>query len=271
MSDRVDEVRFTHIGGPTTLLEVAGWTILVDPTFDPPGRRYSFGWGTASTKQVGPALAVDDLPPVDLVLVSHDHHADNLDDAGRALLPSAGTVLTTVPGAARLQADGVDQARGLEAWATTRVEADGKPTLRVTATPCRHGPVASYPIVGQVVGFALAWDGQRHGCVWISGDTVDFAPLHEVPRRLDVGTAILHLGGVQFGITGPIHYTWTAAQGLGFAQELDARTIVPVHFEGWSHFKDGPPELTAAIDAAPAAVRDAVVRPEIGTPVDLEV
>jgi L-ascorbate metabolism protein UlaG (beta-lactamase superfamily) len=271
MSDRVDEVRFTHIGGPTTLLEVAGWTILVDPTFDPPGRRYSFGWGTASTKQAGPAMAVEDLPPIDVVLVSHDHHADNLDDAGRALLPVAERVLTTIPGAKRLADDGLMAVTGLAAWDTTTLEGDGKPAIRVTATPCRHGPVASYPIVGQVVGFALEWDGQQHGCVWISGDTVDFAPLHEVPRRLDVGTAVLHLGGVQFGITGPIHYTWTAADGLAFASELDATTIVPVHYEGWSHFKDGPSELAAAIAAASPAVRDAVHQVQIGTPVDLEV
>jgi L-ascorbate metabolism protein UlaG (beta-lactamase superfamily) len=264
-------MRFTHIGGPTTLLEVEGWTILVDPTFDPPGRRYSFGWGTASTKQVGPAVAVEDLPPIDVVLVSHDHHADNLDDAGRALLPGAGRVLTTVAGAARLQAEGLEQARGLDPWAATRLEADGKPTIRVTATPCRHGPVASYPIVGQVVGFALEWDGQQHGCVWISGDTVLYAPLHEVPTRLDVGTAILHLGGVQFGLTGPIHYTMTAADGMAFASELDAHTIVPVHFEGWSHFKDGPEQLEAAVAAATPAVRDAVVHPQIGTPIDLDV
>ena len=77
-------VRLTHIGGPTLLVEAHGWRILSDPTFDPPGKRYSSGWGTSSTKTAGPAVAAADLPPldlvpVDLVLLSHDHHADNLD------------------------------------------------------------------------------------------------------------------------------------------------------------------------------------------------
>ena len=40
-------VRITHIGGPTVLIEFGGWRILSDPTFDPPGRRYDFGCGTA--------------------------------------------------------------------------------------------------------------------------------------------------------------------------------------------------------------------------------
>lgn len=42
-------MRLTHIGGPTVLVELAGWRILTDPTFDPPGRKYGFGWGTSST------------------------------------------------------------------------------------------------------------------------------------------------------------------------------------------------------------------------------
>ena len=40
-----DDVRITHIGGPTVLIEVGGWRILTDPTFDPPGRRYPSAGG----------------------------------------------------------------------------------------------------------------------------------------------------------------------------------------------------------------------------------
>jgi L-ascorbate metabolism protein UlaG (beta-lactamase superfamily) len=36
-------MRITHVGGPTVLIEVEGWRLLTDPTFDAPGRRYSFG------------------------------------------------------------------------------------------------------------------------------------------------------------------------------------------------------------------------------------
>lgn len=114
-------MRLTHIGGPTTLIEVGGWTLLTDPTFDPPGRRYAFGWGTSSRKTAGPAVAPAELPPVDAVLLTHDNHGDNLDDLGRELLPAAGAVLTTVPGARRLGG----RAKGLEPWERTRFEAPG--------------------------------------------------------------------------------------------------------------------------------------------------
>ena len=40
----------------TALIEIGGWRLLTDPTFDEPGRRYSFGWGSGSRKTAGPAL-----------------------------------------------------------------------------------------------------------------------------------------------------------------------------------------------------------------------
>ena len=95
-------MRLTHIGGPTALIELGGWTLLTDPTFDAPGRSYRFGWGTGSEKLAGPAIAAGDLPKLDAILLTHDHHDDNLDPAGRALLPSAGEVVTTASGAKRL-------------------------------------------------------------------------------------------------------------------------------------------------------------------------
>ncbi|WP_416970246.1 MBL fold metallo-hydrolase [Streptomyces sp. 4F14] len=233
-------MRLTHIGGPTVLIEVGGWRLLTDPTFDPPGRKYAFGWGTSSTKTAGPALAVSELPPVDAVLLTHDQHADNLDDAGRSVLPTAGVVLTTPAGAGRLGGN----ARGLAPWAAWKLEAPDRPTVEVTATPARHGPPLSRPFVGEVTGFALRWPGQRHGALWISGDTVLYGGVRDVARRVDVGTALLHLGGVRFPVTGPVRYTLTEAQALRLCAELRPHTIVPVHYEGWSHFEQATGRFT---------------------------
>ena len=129
-------MKLTHIGGPTVLIEAGGWRLLTDPTFDPPGRSYRFGWGTGSRKLAGPAIAAADLGPIDAVLLSHDHHDDNLDAAGRALLPSPGTVVTTAPGAGRLGG----AARRPRALADPRLSAPGKTSIEIAATPCRHGP-----------------------------------------------------------------------------------------------------------------------------------
>jgi L-ascorbate metabolism protein UlaG (beta-lactamase superfamily) len=263
----VSTITFTHIGGPTTLIEVEGWRILTDPTFDAPGRTYKFGWGTSSRKVAGPAIAAADIGPVDAVLLTHDHHADNLDDTGRTLLPGAGSVLTTMSGARRLGSN----ARGLDAWDVTRLDATGKPTIEVTATPCRHGPPGSHRIVGDVVGFALTWEEQRHGSVWISGDTVMYDGVRGVADRIDVGTAILHLGSVHFPITGPLSYTMNAADAVGLCELLHPHRAIPVHYEGWSHFKEGRATIERHLASAPAEVQACIEWAPIGSAIDIDV
>ena len=253
-------MRITHVGGPTALIELGGWRLLTDPTFDAPGRTYSFGWGSFSRKVAGPAVAAADLGPIDAVLLTHDHHADNLDRAGRALLPSTGVVVTTVPGARRLGGG----ARGLAAWQTTRLEAPGRPAIEIVATPCRHGPRLLKPLSGEVVGFALRCDGLTH---WISGDTVLYDGVRSVAGRLAVDTAIVHLGGVRFHVTGPLRYTLTAREAVELCRRIRPRLVVPVHYEGWSHFR----ERRAAIERVLAAAPDIPVRwLPIGEPIELE-
>jgi L-ascorbate metabolism protein UlaG (beta-lactamase superfamily) len=250
----VSGVRLTHIGGPTLLIEVGGWRLLTDPTFDAPGRRYSFGWGTSSRKLAGPAIPAAAIGPIDAVLLSHDHHGDNLDTAGRALLPSAGAVVTTVAGSRRLGGG----ARGLSPWQATTLSAPGRTAIQVTATPCRHGPPLSRPIVGDAIGFALRWDGQPAGVLWISGDTVLFDGVLEVADRFDVDVAVVHLGAVRFGITGPLRYTMTGREAVELCAAIRPGTIIPAHYEGWKHFTEGRAALERALAPAPDEVRAAV-------------
>src|SRR6476646_582987 len=94
-------LNITYIGGPTALMEINGVRLLTDPTFDPAGGEYPSGPVTLR-KISGPALSAESLGSFDYVLLSHDHHADNLDRAGRSLLANAKSVLTTEEGASRL-------------------------------------------------------------------------------------------------------------------------------------------------------------------------
>ena len=258
-------MRITHIGGPTTLVQANGWFLLTDPTFDDPGRRYGFGWGTSSRKTAGPAIEAADLPPIDAVLLTHDHHADNLDPAGRKLLPSARVVVTTTSGAKRLNVG----ARGLEPWQTTRLEAPGRTSIEITATPCRHGPPFSRPLAGDVIGFALRWDGQHEGVLWISGDTVLYGGVRQVADRFDIDTAVLHLGGVQFPVTGPVRYTMTAKDAVELCRLIRPRTAIPVHYEGWKHFRQGREVIEREFANAPEDIRRRIRWLPIGVEVDL--
>jgi L-ascorbate metabolism protein UlaG (beta-lactamase superfamily) len=250
----VSGLALTHVGGPTVLVELDGLRLLTDPTFDRPGRRYRFGWGTASRKLAGPAIAAAAIGRVDAVLLTHDQHDDNLDAAGRALLASAGTVITTVPGSRRLGAG----ARGLAPWGRTVLAAPGRPALEVVATPCRHGPPGSRGLVGEVVGFALRREGEARAALWISGDTVLYDGVRAVADRIEVDVALLHLGGVRFPVTGPLRYTMTARDAVELTTRLRPRTVIPVHYEGWSHFRQGRAAIEREFARAPAAFRSGV-------------
>ena len=206
-----------------------------------------------------PPLEVVDAPferaeTIDAVLLTHEHHDDNLDPSGRELLPSAGVVVTTVSGATRLDGN----ARGVEPWATTRLEAPGLPAIELTATPCRHGPPFSRALAGDVIGFALQWAGQEHGVLWISGDTVLYDGVRKVADRLRVDTALLHLGGVRFPITGPIRYTMTARDAVELIGLLRPRAAIPVHYEGWKHFQEGRRAIEEEFDRASDDVRSRI-------------
>ncbi|BEL11721.1 MBL fold metallo-hydrolase [Actinoplanes sichuanensis] len=231
-------MKITHIGGPTTLIEIDGVRLLTDPTFDGPGRRYSFGFGTSSVKTAGPAVAADALGRIDAVLLTHDHHSDNLDDTGRALLPSVPAVLTTVSGARRLGGNST----GLAPWQEATVAG-----LTVTATPARHGPVLSRPIVGEAIGFALRPAGAS-SVVWITGDTVLYSGVREVASRFTVDTVVVHLGEVRFGLTGPLKYTMNGRDAARLISGIRPRRVVPVHYEGWSHFHEGRSGVEAAFE-----------------------
>jgi L-ascorbate metabolism protein UlaG (beta-lactamase superfamily) len=255
----------TYVGASTLLIEVDGLRLLTDPVLDPPGEHYSFGWGTGSRKLAGPALDADAIGDLDAVLLSHDQHADNLDRAGRELLPRATRVLTTQRGAVRLGGN----ARGLAPWTRFDLEARDGTRMRVVATPARHGPPLSRPIVGDVIGFLLQWEGQRHGSLYLSGDTVWFDGVAEVGRRFDVGTFVPYLGAVRFPISGPARYTFTAAQAVRATRALGARTVVPLHYEGWSHFREGRQEVEGAF--AEAQLADGIRWLAPGEPVAVEV
>jgi len=108
--------------------------------------------------------------------------------------------------------------------------------------PARHGSLGSHLIVGETTGFILEWAGQKHGAMYISGDTVWFNGIHEIAHRFQVGTAILHIGKASFPATGPIHFTLNAKEAVRVVKALNPHTVMPIHYEGWKHFRESKVE-----------------------------
>ena len=238
--------RITYIGGPTVLIEVGPLRLLTDPTFDPAGGKYAFGFGTGSRKTAGPAIAPENIGALDAILLSHDQHDDNLDARGREILGGARQVLTTVAAERRLKENAV----GLRSWETARVVAPDGQALVVTATPARHGNLGSSRLSGPATGFMLEWPGQQHGGLYITGDTVYFGGLEQIGQRFKVSAGLFHFGGVRFPVSGPARFTMNAAEGVRLAKVLGVRTVVPIHFEDWAHFREPQGRIAEAFAAA---------------------
>jgi L-ascorbate metabolism protein UlaG (beta-lactamase superfamily) len=127
----------------------------------------------------------------------------------------------------------------------------------------------SRPLVGEVAGFALRRDDSDQGSLWISGDTVLYDGVREVAERLDVDTALIHLGGVRFPVTGPFRYTMTAAEAVELCGLLEPRTVVPIHYEGWKHFRQGRDAIEVEFASAPTEFRESVRWLPLGSVVEL--
>src|SRR5213076_1639759 len=157
-------VTITLIGGPTVLIEINGFRLLTDPTFDEPG-AYQLPH-VKLEKLVGPALSAHDIGEVDAVLLSHDQHSDNLDHSGRDFLKRAKRVLTTEVGDSRLSG----HVEGLAAWQVTELTGNNGSSLTITATPARHGPAGIEALAGDVIVFVVASSKPGSRPIYISGD-----------------------------------------------------------------------------------------------------
>ncbi len=255
-----DSLTITSIGGPTALIELAGLRLLTDPTFDPTGSEYTTPVYTLR-KTEGPAIAAENLGRVDVVLLSHDMHFDNLDRAGRELLQKAGKVLTTLAGAERLGG----KALGLAPWQNLDIPAPDGRTLRVTGTPARHGPAGSER--GPVTGFVLALTEWTDRAFYFSGDTVWYEGMEEVSRRFPVTVAMLNMGAARVKEVGPAHLTLTAEEGVETARTFPKAKIMPVHYRGWEHFSESRKEIEAAFQKA--GIEDRLVWVEPGETVTM--
>jgi L-ascorbate metabolism protein UlaG (beta-lactamase superfamily) len=236
----------TLIGGPTVVFTYAGLAVITDPTFSEPGE---YG-GLVKTR--GPAAPPQRLGAIDLGLVSHDHHPDNLDPDGRAVLAQVPVALTTTAGAAR-----VPGTVGMEPWTTLTVGA-----VTVTAVPAQHGPAGVAEHTGPVIGFVLEADA--HPTVYFSGDNSEVAVAREIAAAFpDVRLAFLCAGGARVAHRGPDPLTLDGERLAVVADLWPGATIVPVHIDDWAHFSE--PTATLVANWSGASGRLTLLEPGVGT------
>lgn len=234
--------RATLVGGPTIVLHYAGLTIVTDPTFDPPGTYGSL------EKTHGPAISRASIGPIDVVLLSHDQHADNLDHAGREMLAEATVVLSTTAAAGRIPA-----VKGLSRWEAVTV-GEGAGAVTITAVPAQHGPKVLRLALGPATGFVL--EAADWPTIYISGDNSSVAAARAVARRFPgIGAAVLFAGAAGVPASGPAKFTIDARRAIRIAHAMPGARIIPAHIDDWKHFREQREAFLAEFTRAGPAER----------------
>jgi L-ascorbate metabolism protein UlaG (beta-lactamase superfamily) len=224
------------VGNATTIIRYGGFTLLTDPNFLRRGERAHLGYGLTSKRVRDPAISIDELPALDGVVLSH-LHGDHWDRVATRHLDRDLPVITTPQASRRLIGRGFEQTRGLRTWHRHELMKQGR-TVRVTAMPARHAFGVPGRLLPPVIGTMLEFGAAGGGTdlrIYISGDTLMYDELKEIPRRypqIDVG--VVHLGGTN--LLGLATVTMDGRQGADWTETIGPRRVVPVHYDDYTVF-----------------------------------
>jgi L-ascorbate metabolism protein UlaG (beta-lactamase superfamily) len=238
------------IGTATVLIRYGGMTILTDPNFLHKGGHVQLGYGLTSERLTEPAIDIEALPPIDLVILSH-FHGDHFDQLVQQKLRRDVPIVTTPQSALALESLGFTRRHALRSWDTLTVT-KGATTLRISAMPGRHGPPVLAGLLPAVMGSMLEWS--RDGAapdyrIYITGDTLVYDDLNEIPRRFPgIDLALLHLGGTR--ILGVMKVTMDGEDGVRMMQLVAPRHAIPIHYNDYTVFKSPLSDFERAVKAA---------------------
>lgn len=244
-----NNIRVTYFDTAMVLIEADGVRLLTDPVLDPAGS--TFDYGPVQLEKTSPvSISPEQIGRIDAVLLSHDQHADNLDNAGRELLTRVPRVLTTPMAASRLGGS----SEGLSNWQSVPVKGASGKAVTITALPAQHSSDFTQEALGPVTGFLITTgNGKR---IYISGDTILFAGTDEIASRYaPVDLAILHIGNARIEAIDNLKVSLSAEEAILYAKMLGARKVIPIHFEGWAHFSEGRDKAASVFAASKVASR----------------
>jgi len=217
-------------GHSSYLLKWEGLTILVDPVFSGHAAPVSF---MAKAFPGSDVYGVAEMPPVDILLITHDHY-DHLDyRTVMALQPKVGRYITSLGVGAHLEYWGVspDKIVELDWWEGVTVPGGGpeREALTFTAAPARHFSGRGFRR-GGTLWSSFAVNGSGHS-VYLGGDSGYERHFLEIGDRFGpVDLAILECG--QYGKNWPLIHM-KPEETVRAAAELRAAALLPVH---WGKF-----------------------------------
>lgn len=248
-------LRMTWLGHSTQILEIDGVRVITDPIFG--GRAAPVDWA-GPAPWYAPPIALEDLPPLDAVLISHDHYDHLQTDTITALVALQDPIFVVPLGVgAHLEYWGVspDRIRELDWWEQTQIGG-----LTVVSTPSRHASGRQVFDQMHTLWTSYALLGPEHR-VWFSGDTGMFPDMDQVSQRY--GPFDLTLVEVGAYDQGWPDWHMGPEQAVDAHVILDGALFVPIHWGLWnlaSHGWTEPVERVVA-EAERQQIRTYIPKP----------
>lgn len=215
------ELGVMFLGHSSFLLQMERANVLIDPVF---ATRL-----IVLRRQRRPGIKVEDLPPIDVVLLTHAHmdhlNRPTLRRVARATRIRSGRApMVIVPtGVEDLVADlGFREVRSMKWWGETHAVG-----LDITFTPAKHWGARMFADTHRHFGGYLIADSAGHR-VYHSGDTAYFDGFKEIGRRLQPQVALLPIGAYFPDTYRSVHTS--PEEGLQAFVDVGAETMIPMHF-----------------------------------------
>ena len=259
LADSGGSVQF--IGTATVLIRYQGITILTDPNFLHKGDHVHLGYGLRSQRLTNPALELSQLPPIDLVILSHLHE-DHFDQLVQRELSRDTLIVTTREAGGNLRRIGFRRPVSLSTWEALEIR-KGDARLVITAMPGRHGPPVLSALLPSVMGTMLDFatqGAQPRYRMYISGDTLVFDDIALIPHRFPgIDLALLHLGGTR--VFKMIKVTMDGKDGVQMLGIIAPRRAIPIHFNDYDVFKSPLEDFQREVQAAGLAPSVTYLKP----------
>jgi len=257
-------LRVTWFGHSTQLIEIDGLRVLTDPVF---GERASPYTWVGPKRWYAPPLALADVPAVDVVLISHDHH-DHLQYETMAQLTQWPVTFVVPLGVgAHLEYWGVPRERIVELdwWDKTTVKGKSGTDIEFVCTPSRHA--SGRQVLDQMSTLWASWAviGPQHRA-WFSGDTGLFPGLKDIGDKLGPFDVTMIEAG-QYGANWP-DWHLGPEQAVTAHQMVRGKVMMPVHWGLWVLAAHGWTEPVERVVVAAKANNVVVAVPRPGESVE---
>lgn len=235
------EPTLTWVGHSTFMIQLAGLNIITDPIW---AEKLAF-----HRRLVPPGLAARDVPPIDVILISHSHY-DHLNIASLKQLTGSKMLIVPVGLADKLRRKGFSSIIELDWWQS--VESNG---VKFTFVPAQHWTRRTLIDTNSSLWGGFVIEAKDAPTVYFAGDSGYFEGFKEIGMRFpDIDVALMPIGAYDpEWFMGPQHVS--PEEALRAFRDIGARRFVPMHYGSYKLADDTPREALDRLEAETRRLR----------------